>query len=219
MYRCSILALLLVLLTACTKNLTERRQVYFNDFEQGDVRDIEISDRTGLVTANQVTTYANNKVLGPFNNGKYVQFTLDTLPIHNRLRIEFDLYIHDDWTGNQVPTGHSLPDYWVLEVDGSYPIVTTFSNINGLSQSFPDMYQPGVDPFPARGNSWQIGLPGACAPAVSNSGTTLYKVDLFHYHTNGLARISFTDQMRLELPLCNKSWSIDNVRVTAMEFH
>lgn len=219
MHRRLFLPFLVILFCSCTKNLTERRQVYFNDFEKGDLRDIEISDRTGLVNPNQVTTYAGNRVLGPFNNGKYVQFTLDTLPIHNRLRIEFDLYIHDDWTGNQIPPGHFLPDYWVLEVDGSYPIVTTFSNIDGIGQSFPENHQPGTDPFPARGNSWQIRMPGACTPAASANGTTLYKVDLFQYHINPLARVSFTDQMRLELPLCQKSWSIDNVRVTAMEFH
>lgn len=213
-----LLSALLLVLCSCTKNLTERKLFYFNDFENGDLRDIEISDRTGLVSPEQITTYNGNKVLGPFNNGKYVQFTLDTLPEHNRLRIEFDLYIHDNWTGNQIPPGHSLPDYWVLDIDGSYPIVTTFSNIAGLPQSFPLNYEAGSNPFPAKGNSWKINLPSPCTPAGSSNGTTLYKVDLFYFHYNHLARISFTDQMRLELPLCAKSWSIDNVRVTAMEF-
>lgn len=208
----------LLFLCSCTKNLTERKPVYFNDFERGNLRDIEISDRTGRVNPDQITTYNGNKVLGPFNNGKYVQFTIDTMPLHNRIKIEFDLYIHDNWTGNQIPPGNSLPDYWVLEVDGSYPIFTTFSNVAGLSQSFPLNYEAGVNPFPAKGNSWVVGLPGACTPAVSGNGTTLYKVDIFYFHNYHRARISFTDQMRLELPLCEKSWSIDNVRVTAMEF-
>lgn len=216
--RLTLLLCASLLLISCTKTLTERKQVYFNDFEQGKFYGIEVSDRTGAIDNNQVTVYKGNKVMGPFHNGTYVQFALNSLPEHNRLKIEFDLYIHDNWRGNEIPQGFDLPDYWVLEVDGSYPIFTTFANVTGQFQSFPENYEAGRNPFPARGNSWAVNLPGVCAQGSSEYGTTLYKVDLFHFHTHGQVRIAFTDQMRQTLPLCEKSWSIDNVRISALEF-
>jgi hypothetical protein len=210
--------LLIVTGFSCTKDVTKRTEVYFNDFENRDVKNIEISNAQGPQNPNQIVTYNGNKVLGQFNNGTYVQITVGSLPKHNRLKIEFDLYIHDKWTGNKIEPGKTQPDLWVLGVDQSYPIFTTFSNAEGQAQCFPENYRPGYYPFPARGNAWEVTLPGACALASERKGTTLYKVDLFQLHSDNLVRISFTDQMQTALPLCEKSWSVDNVRVTAMEF-
>lgn len=218
MVRCFALLLLVLLAASCTKNVTRRKEIYFNDFEQKNVKDIEISNPQGLMDPNQVNLYNGNNVLGRFNNGAYVQITVGSLPKHNRLKIEFDLYIHDKWMGNQVLPGKTQPDLWVLSVDQSYPIATTFSNMEEQSQSFPENYSPGYHPFPAKGNAWRIDLPGVCALASQSKGTTLYKVDLFQHHSDTLVRVSFTDQMQVPQPLCEKSWSVDNVRITAMEF-
>jgi hypothetical protein len=203
---------------SCTKDVTKRTEVYFNDFENRDVKNIEISNAQGLLNPNQIVGFNGNKVLGQFNNGAYVQITVGSLPRHNRLKIEFDLYIHDKWTGNSIEAGKTQPDLWVLSVDQSYPIFTTFSNTEGQAQCFPENYSPDYHPFPARGNAWEVTLPGACALAGAPKGTTLYKVDLFQQHAGNLVRIAFTDQMQTALPLCEKSWSVDNVRITAMEF-
>ncbi len=210
--------LLLFFFFSCTKDVTERKEVYSNDFENRDVARIEISNRQGIVDPAQIVAYNGNKVLGQFNNGAYIQLTIGSLPRHNRLKIEFDLYIHDKWTGNQIAPGNAQPDLWVLGVDQSYPIFTTFSNIEGQSQCFPENYRSGYNPFPARGNAWEVALPGVCALAGESKGTTLYKVDLFQQHSDTLVRIAFTDQINGAQPLCEKSWSVDNVRVTAMEF-
>lgn len=218
MIRCFALLFIVLLAASCTKNVTRRTEVYFNNFEKKNVNDIEISNAQGLLDPHQVTQYGENKVLGRFNNGAYVQLTVGDLPKHNQLKIEFDLYIHDKWTGNQVLPGRTQPDLWVLGIDQSYPIATTFANIEGQYQCFPENYRPDYNPFPARGNSWRIDLPGVCALASETKGTTLYKVDLFQQHTGSLVRVAFTDQMQVQQPLCEKSWSIDNVRITAMEF-
>ncbi len=203
---------------SCTKDVTERKEVYSNNFENKDVANIEISNRQGVLDPNQIVSFNKNNVLGYFNNGAYVQLTIGNLPRHNRLKIEFDLYIHDKWTGNNINTGNTQPDLWILAVDQSYPVFTTFSNTDGLLQCFPENYKPDYHPFPARGNAWEVALPGACALSGEVKGTTLYKVDLFQHHSEPLVRISFTDQMQTALPVCEKSWSVDNVRVTAMEF-
>lgn len=209
---------MVLLATSCVKDVTRRKEVYFNDFKTKNVQNIEISNAQGVINPNQVTRFDGNNVLGRFNNGAFVQLTVGSLPKHNQLKIEFDLYIHDQWRGNQVLPGNSQPDLWVLAVDQSYPIATTFSNTDGQFQCFPENYRPGYDPFPAKGNSWRINLPGGCTPASQTGGTTLYKVDLFQAHSGSLVRIGFTDQMKGERPLCEKSWSVDNVRITALEF-
>ena len=218
MVRLFIFLLISFLASACTKDLTERTEVYSNDFEGKDVVELEISNPQGIIDPNQVSKYNGNNVLGQFNNNTYVQLTIRNLPRHNRLKIEFDLYIHDKWTGNQIAPGGTQPDLWVLSVDGSYPIATTFSNIEGQFQCFPENYKPDYNPFPARGNAWEVALPGACAGASGVKSTTLYKVDLFPHHSDSLVRIAFTDNTQQPQPLCEKSWSVDNIRVTAMEF-
>ncbi|MEA3342432.1 MAG: LamG-like jellyroll fold domain-containing protein, partial [Chloroflexota bacterium] len=76
----------------------------------------------------------NDKVSTPPNDhsqflGRYgneaATLNLSSLPSHDTVEVEFDLFIIDSWDGNNSNTG---PDYWELQADGERQFRTAFTN-------------------------------------------------------------------------------------------
>jgi hypothetical protein len=197
--------------SGCFKSIPSKKIIYQNDFETNDTRHIEIWSPAGRIDSSKVISYNGSRVLGRFNNN-LVSIKCDTLPEHNTLKIEFDLYIHDQWDGDYLrPGSGGVPDVWNMTIDGYTIYQTTFSN--GIyHQSFPDNYN-GYSQNPAHSNAWEL-LPGVCANAGKPDGTAHYKIEYITTHTGPL-KLEFNDAVQPFNSLCLKSWSIDNLKITS----
>ena len=100
-------------------NIPKLTVVYENDFETYAQKGFKVysfeNGNFGLFDRVNILDFNNSKVLGRFNNGKAV-LILDTLPLHNAINIQFDLYIHDIWKN----------DLWKMELENNEVLVTGF---------------------------------------------------------------------------------------------
>ncbi len=206
-----------ILVMGCTKNLPTKTEVFNTNFENNKFDEFEISNPNGVVAINPTFVFNGTTVYGPFNTN-YVQLHITNLPFHNALRVEFDLYIHDNWKGNFKEPGRTSPDLWTLALDNSTLMNTSFSNVNGYYHSFPDNYVDSLNPYPAKGNAYESNLPARCSNLVNSPGTSKYKIDMVYAHTINSAYYGFTDAIQAQFSICNKSWSIDNIVVTAIDY-
>jgi hypothetical protein len=198
----------------CTKKLTETYVVYDNTFEKDGQSTVTVFDYTGILYTNKIFTFNNSKVLGPFNNGG-VQIDVKGIPEHNVLEVAYDLYIHDNWEGNK-PTTSGVPDLFVVRYDGNPKFMTTFSNNPAYKQSYPEWFPAGNNPTKA--NALNVNLPGRCAPVSNTSGTSYYRMVESFAHTNATFQVNLSDALQPRGSECEKSWSIDNVVVTAYKY-
>lgn len=189
--------------------------VYENGFEDTSNKGFQIYGDMGLTDSLKRTIYHESTVFGRFNSN-YVVFKKDTLPEHNAIKIEFDLYIHDKWDGNFLPTGASYPDLWQMTIDNYPVILTSFSN-GSYSQSYPDNYQTNMINNKPFSNSWEL-LPGVCSLSNNPKGTSHYKIDFTTSHFGPL-QLALSDVPNPVNSLCLKSWSIDNLRITAITYN
>lgn len=202
------------MLNSCFKDLPDKSVIYQNDFEKGDNHRFAIYGTSGLLDSVKITTFNNSRVLGRFNSN-YILLQLDTIPEHNALKFEFDLYIHDKWDGDYIPPGAMYPDIWQMVIN-NYPIyLTTFSN-GPFSQSFPDNFSGSGANNAALSNSWGT-LPGVCSNAGQKDGTSHYKIEYTTAH-KGPLQLAINDVPNPVNSLCLKSWSIDNLRITAITY-
>lgn len=199
-------------LNACSKDITQRNIIYFNDFENETRPNINVYDNVGAMDSSKITVLNNNHVLGRFNTN-LVLFEMDSLPSHNLLKIEFDLYLHDNWKGNFIAPGRTAPELWYLVLDNNPIYQTSFSNSN-FDQSFPSNFQAGLTNNKALSNAWGV-LPGVCSKAGQANGTSLYKIEIITSHTGDI-RLALNNDASTPLTLCEKSWSIDNLKLTAI---
>ena len=212
----------MALLTGCSNNqIISEVEVYFNDFESNDY--------TGI-SGVWISDFNRSKVMGNFNN-KGFQLSLPNIPDHNYIVVEFDLYIHDSWDGNSNELNPPGTDHdaWIMEFDPDENIKaserilfeTTFSNglcIPGFchSQSYPQGF-----PFPneARQDATSSNLPGRCLWKTSPNGSSMYKIVKMFLHNRSKSVIHFYDRLIQPdsfNPECDESWSLDNLKVTAL---
>ncbi|HQR94860.1 MAG TPA: hypothetical protein PLZ97_16020, partial [Sediminibacterium sp.] len=104
-------------------------------------------------------------------------------------------------------------ELWYLLLDNNNIYQTSFSNSN-FDQSFPNNYQAGMTSIKAFSNAWAI-LPGICSKAGQEKGTSMYKIEIITSHT-GAIKLAFNNDASTPLNLCEKSWSIDNLKLTAI---
>ncbi len=146
-----------------------------------------------------IVNHNGSNLLGSFGNTS-IQLSLNNLPPHNDIRVEFDLFISDSWDGNHSPG----PDYWNLDVDGNQIIRTTFTNHTTQDQSFPSDYYAS---YPLWTNASQNGLNGFFG--CCNSSIYAISRDIIHNSSN--INISFSaDNLQI---LNDESWGIDNIKV------
>ena len=207
---------LLLLFSGCTKNLPKEQVVYQNNFEKGRER-IKIFAGNNETNAPLLFAFNNSKILGPLNhNAVFLAFPdgglkLDSLPVHELILIEFDLYIHDQWKGND----GLRSDFWTLLIDGQRVYTTTFSNTPGTSQSYPE---PEGSSFYPGANSENGNLPGICTLKCVDNGTALYHFAWKFKHSNQTMQLALSDLV-VETDTCLKSWSIDNLKITCISFN
>ena len=199
---------------SCTKNLTQLNIVYQNDFNRSSLKNIVTFDFYGA-TKDKIFFFNGSKVLGPFNNAG-AAFNIDTIPEHNILEVSFDLYTHDNWEGNK-PTQYGIPDLFVVKYDGNPRFMTSFSNNIQHKQSFPDWFPQGANP--ALGNAIRWDLPGRCERKDWESGTVMYKIVRQFPHTNKTFQLTLSDALQPFNSECEKSWSIDNLKITAFTYY
>ncbi|NCD72285.1 hypothetical protein [Mucilaginibacter agri] len=205
-----ILFFLASLFLSCGKDVKSEKEVYSNDFESGDLKNID----GGLLT-----TFNKTKVLGRYNTGGF-SLTVPNLPKHDLIEVSFDLYIHDTWEGNSIQESFAGPDMWTMSIDGNPYINTTFSNSDCIAgnfcppQSYPDNYLNSYN-NPKTG-AFRTTLPGACALASSPKGTTQYKIVKQVAHSGStvtLQCLAKLIQTNVSDVLCDESWSVDNIKI------
>ncbi|OKS86929.1 hypothetical protein RG47T_2387 [Mucilaginibacter polytrichastri] len=187
--------------------------MYSNDFESGNLAGI---------TSGTIALFNGTHVLGRYNSGGF-NLTVPNLPKHDLVEITFDLYIHDTWDGNNLDSGYSGPDLWSMLVDGNSYIHTSFSNSDcGVGvfcppQSYPDNYlNSNHNP---KAGAFRTDLPGACYLSGSPNGTTEYKISKTISHSSAtllLQCIGDLVQKNVSDPLCDESWSVDNINIKAI---
>ncbi len=199
---------------SCTKNLTKIHIVYQNDFNRSSTKDIVTYDFYGA-TKDKIFYFNGSKVLGPFNNAGS-DFNLTDLPEHNILEVAFDLYAHDNWEGNK-PTQYGIPDLFVMKYDKNPRFLTSFSSNIQHKQSFPDWFPQGSNP--AMGNAIRTDLPGRCTWKDRKNGTVMYRIVQQFAHSNKSFQLSLSDALQPFNSECEKSWSIDNIKITAFNYY
>jgi hypothetical protein len=200
------IGLIMLSTVSCKKNLPNEIEVYRNDFENGrkalKVFNGDVESKDPLVF-----NFNNTNILGPLNhNAVFLQF--DTLPTHQLLQLEFDLYIHDSWKGND----DLKSDFWAIYINRERAFITTFANLPGTKQSYPQVY--GSNFYPGA-NSFKNNMPGLCSLKSSPNGSAVYQYVWKFKHSSPSITIALADLI-VETDRCLKSWSIDNLVVTCI---
>jgi hypothetical protein len=204
------LAVILMGLTSCKKNITIRERIYFEDAEDGIANNISAYTGSGANYGNMVRPFAGTNVIGNFNN-TVMNLQLNNLPAHNMVYVSFDLYTHDRWEGNRVGLP-GIVDVWNVRINEEFQLSTTFSNIRSQPQSYPEWI--GDSKNISRGNAIDTLLPGNCLWEAAKNGTSKYKIAFSRPHTSSLFTLSLNDA--LQGSYCEKSWSIDNILIEAI---
>lgn len=212
-----ILSILVIVFFASCKGLQRETIIYSNNFEDSSLSKI-ISGKIG--------EYNGSKVIGRYSESGF-DVRLDSIPKHDLVQISFDLYIHDTWDGNAAkPEG---PDIWIMNIDGWSAIYATIAS--GLcadcKQSYP-VLQPSIENnrfnffnYEPNSNAIQTDLPGACKLEGVKGGTVKYRILRTIEHTD--SKLTIGCYAQLEDPdqankNCNESWSVDNIKIKAIEF-
>ena len=204
-----------LLLLSCQKGKESRTEIYFNNFENANFNNI---------SGGKIYAYNQTNMLGNYNKDGF-ELSLQQLPEHQLVEISFDLYIHDSWDGNKYGNNIDGPDIWGMYVDGAPYIYTTFSNNSCFysyfctPQSYPGNY-PNNYHNPKTG-SYQTGLPPTCNYAHLPFGSTIYKIKKTIVHQSSQLSFACRDkliQTNAEEPLCDESWSIDNLKISLINY-
>lgn len=210
----SFILILIFTISSCSKIVENEKEVYFNDFEKGDLSGIQNG---------YLYDYNGSVVLGRYNQSGF-DLLLTDLPKHDLIRISFDLFIHDSWDGNKLGIdGVDGPDLWQMLIDEDLYISTTFSNIacrnvDGMfcpPQSYPANY-PNNNNYPRKG-AYQVDLPAACHP---NGTTTWYKITKTISHSRDKLLLQCIDklvQKNTDDRNCDESWSVDNIKINTIK--
>ncbi|MCF8254055.1 MAG: FG-GAP-like repeat-containing protein [Bacteroidia bacterium] len=153
--------------------------------------------------SNNSILFNGSRVLGPFANDSVTYF-MSGLPLHDSIRVTFDLLIHDTWDGNCSVNG---PDEFRFKNGATNILNTTFSNTPGCTQNYSSGGGSGT--FPATTGAAVTGLPKRCD---NNGVTTLYTITKSFSHTAADLDLSWVGLLReATSDICFESWSLDNV--------
>ena len=223
-----------VLLLFCSCDYPELNRneiIYFNDFNDTSIIDNKID---GYST----TTYNNEIVLGNFNNDGFT-LNIPDVGSHDYITVSFDLYIHGSWDGNANGfSENDRADKWTIELKPDMELhkdpftanfTTTFSNSPCypnycLKQSYPENYP--FDNIPKKG-SYKVDLIETCTNSFFGGKTTLYRIEKTFKSSGNDIILRFFDELYqpnaidkdgIPQQKCDESWSIDNLRVRAIEY-
>jgi hypothetical protein len=197
-------------LLSCVDTLEDERLVYSNDFSKLNLENFENA---------RLFIYEKEIICGNYNNEE-VAVTIKDLPTHNVLRVKIDLLIHDSWDGNP-DDGIGGPDIWYMRADNQELIRTTFSNSPCVStycihQSYPNDFFRQNSP---KTGATRTNLPGLCFYGGLKNNTTKYQISRLVSHHADSVRLVFGDeliQVNADFPICDESWSIAKIEVSAL---
>ncbi len=226
----NIIQLFFFLVLSCSyPELIRDELVYSNDFEESNLNKID---------GGNIINYNGSNVLGNYNHDGF-NLHLEDIGSHGYIQISFDLYIHGSWDGNKNGfTNNDKPDLWIIELNPDMPLhqdpssnifKTSFSNSPCWSdycnrQSYPQNY-----PFennPKQGSS-QTELPEICSNNFFGGKTTLYKIEKIFRSSGNSVLIRFYDELYQPNAIdmngipqnkCDESWSLDNLKVRAINY-
>jgi hypothetical protein len=175
--------------------------LYFNDFQAA------IGAEWSFSTAS--TSPSGQRFLGELSNTN-VTLSLDSLPPHQALVLEFDLYIIASWNGNGGPVGSGSedPDRIEFAVAGGAVLKrTTFSNKPRDAQAYPGDFPGGS--FPAGTGARFLNALGY-PPGPDFFGDAVYRVRIPFNHTSSDIVLHFNANHTGQV----ERWGIDNVRLS-----
>ena len=210
-----VLLFSIVALGAC-KGVPRETEVFNSDFDRG------VPEH---VVNGKVEQYNGTGVLGRYSEGGF-NLEVSGVKAHDMIKITFDLYIHDTWDGNT--TGVNGRDIWIMNIDGGSVIYSTFANggCTNCTQSYPEpqpSYINNAFQFALNrpnSNAIKTDLPGACKLKDIKGGTSMYRIQRTFNHTGSTLVLGCFGQLEDADPAnknCNESWSVDNMRITAIE--
>ncbi|WP_209330074.1 hypothetical protein [Lunatimonas salinarum] len=196
-------------ISGCQSTMSEDIQVYVSDFASGDLSQIS-NGNLGI--------FQDKSVMGFYHNDT-VTLSLEGLPAHDALRITVELYVHDSWDGNV--TGVGGPDLWVMALDDTEVLRTTFSNSPCTSsyclyQSFPGSHPSFNQP---KSGATSANLPGRCQYQNVAGWTSMYHITRIIPHRGNRASVIFWDEIKqtnARNQLCDESWSIGQITVSTV---
>ena len=196
---------------SCTKSLTVTNIVYENNFDDRNLKDIVVSGWNtnggfGPVTDPRIGNYNGQTVLGKLNNN-LVQLSLFNLPPHQALRVEFDLYLHNQWNN----------ELWAMSFDGSYQLITGFSNDSTIKQSYPNWIGNGTPLTAAGADAINTRLPGVCNLINSAHGSSMYRMITTIQHSSNQFVLNCNDAGGAFNDTCRRSWSMDNLKISVFK--
>jgi hypothetical protein len=185
-----------------SQNAIAYSNLYSNNFETAIGAEFTFSTDS-LLNVPTIQTYNGQKVLGYLANQQII-FNQASLPTHDFVKVDFDLYIHDSWDGNDLFVGQ---DKWKMTVNGNNVINTTFSNFAYRTQAYPgNLPTVNASTTEAVANN----LPNVCNLG-GGAPSTKYHISKTIPHTANNLNIVL-EALGLE-ELCNESWSIDNFNI------
>lgn len=214
--------LILLAISSCSDEIPVEENLYFYNLES-DYRNID---------SVYISEFNGSRVLGPFNNSGF-SVHWEGLPDHDYIRLTFDLYIHDTWEGNSNNSNTGLPDHdaWFIELDPHLKLKahekiyfeTTFSNGPCdpgycFAQSYPNEFPFNND---ARSGTFIKNLLGRCLYKDSPYGSSMYRINKIFPHSEKDIVIAFYDRLKQEAPfppLCEESWSLDNLNISLIKY-
>ena len=101
----------------------------------------------------------------------------------------------------------------VLEFEKARRLVTGFSNDPAKWQSYPNWIGNGSPLNPPGSNSFTKNLPGACRWVTNPNGTSMYKMERTEIHSDSTFTLSCSDAGEFFNLNCDRSWSIDNLKI------
>jgi len=207
--RASVLLVFLAFgLFSCNDNLPHNVEVYRNHFDGGR-GDLQVFAGDKEETRPLVFSFSGNNVLGPLNHNA-VYREIKNLPEHDIIEIYVDIFIHDQWKGND----GLASDYWGLFIDTKRVFYTTFSNLPNTTQAYPEQeghyFMPGA-------NSFKNDMDGRCSFKGKVGGSSVYQFVWKKPHSASSIKFAMSDLIR-EIDPCVKSWSIDNLIVTCTNY-
>lgn len=180
------------------EQLEARGNIYVQDF------DAPVSDEWSSADTASSST-GDRTVLGPFGNER-VTLQLERLPDHELVKISFELLILGDWTG-----ADRNGNQWLLSVDGSRVVDTTFANTEAL-QAYPGDL-PSEDSAAGTGSTDRSSFGFTAASQNPDGSDSVYLIEREFLHSGGEMIVDLIGRPS-GLPT-EQAWAIDNLVIEA----
>jgi hypothetical protein len=103
-----------------------------------------------------------------------------------------------------------------MELENNEVLVTGFSNIENVMQSYPNWIANGSALNPPGANAFDLKLKGACRNISKANGSSHYKMERTIIHSKPTFTFAGSDAGAFFQLNCERSWSIDNIKITAI---